>query len=94
MLFRLLILFGIYYYFYHYLGIQTLDQVEAFVFGKYLRAHDDMKREELLLINGSTELAYKAGLKCLMVTGDPMNFKITTPEDLSNFESIISSETK
>jgi len=62
---------------------------EAFVFGKYLKAHDDMDREDLLKINGSTELAYKAGLRCHMVAGDPMNFKITTPEDLSNFESII-----
>ena len=40
MLFRLLILFGIYYYFYHYLGIQTLDQVEAFVFGKLTELKD------------------------------------------------------
>lgn len=62
---------------------------EAFVFGKYLKAHDEMSREDLLKINGSTELAFKAGLKCHMVTGDPMNFKITTPEDLLNFESII-----
>lgn len=62
---------------------------EAFVFGKYLKAHDDMAHDDLQNINGSTELAYKAGLKCIMVSGDPMNFKITTPEDLSNFESII-----
>lgn len=62
---------------------------EAFVLGKYLKANNDMPREELLKINGSTELAVKAGLKCQMVPGDPMNFKITTPEDLSNFESII-----
>lgn len=62
---------------------------EAFRFGKYLKAHDDMPREELLKINGSTEIAYKAGLKCQMIKGDPMNFKITTPEDLSNFEVLI-----
>lgn len=24
-----------------------------------------------------------------MIKGDPMNFKITTPEDLANFETII-----
>ena len=34
LLFRLLILFGTYYYFYHYLGIQTLDQLETFTFTK------------------------------------------------------------
>lgn len=62
---------------------------EAFRFGKYLKVHDDMSREELLKINGSTEIAFKAGLYCQMVEGDPMNFKITTPEDLSNFKAII-----
>lgn len=62
---------------------------EAFVFGKYLQIHEKMSYEELLKINGSTEIAFKQGLKVEMVEGDPMNFKITTPEDLSNFESII-----
>ena len=62
---------------------------EAFRFGKYIKIHDEMSREELLKINGSTEIAFKVGLNCQMVEGDPMNFKITTPEDLSNFNSII-----
>lgn len=62
---------------------------EAFVFGKYLQIHEKMSHEELLKINGSTEIAFRQGLKVEMVEGDPMNFKITTPEDLSNFESII-----
>lgn len=62
---------------------------EAFVFGKYFEVHEKMSREELLKINGSTEIAFKNGLHVEMVKGDPMNFKITTPEDLSNFESII-----
>ncbi len=65
---------------------------EAFRLGNYLRAHKEMKREDLLQINGSTELAYKSGLNCRLVEGDPMNFKITTPEDLSNFESIVKNE--
>lgn len=62
---------------------------EAFKFGKYIKVHDDISRDELLMINGSTEIAFKGGLNCQMVEGDPMNFKITTPEDLSNFESIV-----
>lgn len=65
---------------------------EAFRYGKYLKVHDEMSHEELLKINGSTEIAFKAGLDCQMVEGDPMNFKITTPEDLSNFETIINSK--
>ena len=62
---------------------------EAFQFKKYLQAHRNMAMEELLKINGSTELAYKVGMNCHLVTGDPMNFKITTPEDLGAFEEII-----
>ena len=65
---------------------------EAFRLGPYLKVHDEMPREELLKINGSTEIAYKAGLCCQMVEGAPMNFKITTPEDLINFRNIIKSE--
>lgn len=65
---------------------------EAFRLGKYLKVHDEMPRENLLKINGSTEIAFKAGLNCQMVEGDPMNFKITTPEDLSNFEAIVKNE--
>lgn len=62
---------------------------EAFRFGKYLKIHNEMSREELLKINGSTEIAFKCGLDCQMIEGDPMNFKITTPEDLSNFEILV-----
>lgn len=62
---------------------------EAFKFGKYIKLHDETPREELLKINGSTEIAFKVGFDCQMVEGDPMNFKITTPEDLTNFNSII-----
>lgn len=65
---------------------------EAFRFGKYLHVHETMPRADLLKINGSTEIAFKAGLNCQMVTGDPMNFKITTPEDLSNFQAIINKQ--
>ena len=62
---------------------------EAFKFGKYIKVHDEMNRDELIKITGSTEIAYKTGLCCHMIDGDPMNFKITTLEDLSNFESLL-----
>ena len=62
---------------------------EAFIFGKYLKVHDEMSHDELLKINGSTEIAFKNGMNVEMIKGDPMNFKITTPEDLANFETII-----
>lgn len=65
---------------------------EAFRFGQYIKLHDDATYEEICAINGSTEIAYKAGLHVKLVKGDEMNFKITTPEDLSNFESIINNK--
>lgn len=62
---------------------------EAFRYGKYLKLHEETSHEELIKISGSTEIAYKGGLNIKLIKGDEMNFKITTPEDLSNFESII-----
>ena len=62
---------------------------EAFRFSKYLALHVKMPREELLKINGSTEIAYKGGMSVKLIRGEEINFKITTHEDLSNFENII-----
>lgn len=62
---------------------------EGFVFGQYIKVHDESSYEEICQINGSTEIAYKKGLHIKLVEGDPMNFKITTPEDLTSFETII-----
>ena len=62
---------------------------EAFLFGKYLALHENMSHDEIMKINGSTEIAYKGGLSVKMIKGDEMNFKITTPEDLYNFENIV-----
>jgi len=62
---------------------------ESFRLGAYLSLHEKMSREELLKINGSTELAFKAGQRIKIVDGDEMNFKITTPEDLNRFKQIV-----
>lgn len=62
---------------------------EAFRFGKYWAAHNCMSHEDILLISGSTELAYKMGLNVRLVKGEEINFKITTQEDLENFKHIL-----
>lgn len=62
---------------------------ESFRLGSYLALHDNMPREELLKINGSTELAFKAGQNVKIVDGDEDNFKITTPEDLVRFKQVV-----
>jgi len=62
---------------------------EAFRFGRYLAVHDQMKYEDILKISGSTEIAYKAGLKVRLVPGEELNFKITTTEDLDNLKHVL-----
>lgn len=62
---------------------------ECFVFGKYLEAHDKRTPQEISAINGSTEIAHQSGMKVKLVKGEPMNFKITTMEDLETFKTII-----
>lgn len=61
---------------------------EAFMFIPYLAAHRNLSFEELARINGSSELAFKAGLKIKLIVGDPLNFKITDRNDLRNFKMI------
>lgn len=62
---------------------------ESFRLGSYLKLHEDMPCEELYKINGSTEIAFKAGQKVKVIDGDEANFKITTPEDLVRFKQIV-----
>lgn len=61
---------------------------ESFKLGKYYKAHQITSKEDLLKINGSTEIAYKHHLKIKLIPGDEINFKITTPEDLERFKHI------
>ena len=65
---------------------------EAFRFGPYYNINKSMSRGELAKITGSTEIAYRAGMNCVLVEGAESNFKITTPEDLSHFEKLIMDE--
>lgn len=62
---------------------------ESFRFGKYYSIHQNVSREYLALVRGSSEIAYNNGLKINLFPGEVMNFKITTTEDLSNFEQIV-----
>ncbi len=64
---------------------------EAFVYGKYLRANENLLPDEMMHINGSTEAALKAGMEIALVEGEEENFKITTAEDLRRFEQLKSS---
>lgn len=48
-----------------------------------------MNREELLLVRGSAEIAYKAGMKVKLIKGDERNFKVTVPEDLVRLKLLL-----
>lgn len=67
---------------------------EAFVFGKYLDIHEKSDNEEINITRGSSEIAFRHGLKIKLFDGDEINFKITTPADLKRFEAIIAEKEK
>ena len=51
-----------------------------------------MSDEELAEVRGSSEIAYKHGMKIKLVKGEEANFKITTKEDLDKFRAQISDQ--
>lgn len=59
---------------------------EAFRFGKYLKANEQLLPEEIMKIDGSTEPAVMYGMNISLVNGEESNFKITTIEDLGYFQ--------
>ena len=62
---------------------------EAFKYGKYLKANENLMPDRIMQINGSTEPAVIAEMKIAMINGDENNFKITTKSDLKRFEEIV-----
>ena len=46
-----------------------------------------MTEQDLSLVRGSSEIAYKNGLKMLLIAGDEHNYKITTESDLEKFRT-------
>lgn len=67
---------------------------EAFRLKPYLQLHRTLSTEALLEISGSSELAYKYGLKVAMIPGEEKNFKITTQDDLKLLEKYLQCEDK
>lgn len=65
---------------------------EAFRFSTYFQLHQQLPEDYLQKISGSSELAYKNGLKVVMVPGSEKNFKITTSNDLALFEKFLDCE--
>ena len=59
---------------------------ESFDFEKYYKMHAGLTEQELSLVRGSSEIAYRNGLKMLLIAGDEHNYKITTESDLEKFK--------
>lgn len=62
---------------------------ESFDFKKYLYIHNSVSDDEIAATAGSSEIAYRHGMKVRLVEGSERNFKITTIEDLETFETIV-----
>lgn len=62
---------------------------ELFQFEKYYEANKRMTKNQILKINGSTEVALMYGMDIVMIPGDEKNIKITTQEDLRQFRRIV-----
>lgn len=62
---------------------------ESFKFKKYYKIHNEVSDEEIGNTAGSSEIAYRHGMKITMVKGSERNLKITTIEDLETFETIL-----
>lgn len=74
-------------------GLLNRDEIfagqapEAFQFGRYLLIHENMTDEEIAAVRGSSEIAYRNGIEIKLVEGSELNFKITTRQDLQQFEA-------
>lgn len=60
---------------------------ESFVFGKYLSVNESVSEEELRATRGSSEIAFRHGMRIGLIPGDENNYKITTPVDLEKFQT-------
>ncbi len=61
---------------------------EAYRLDAYARLNREADGDELRSCHGSSEIAYRHGMEVRLIPGAEMNFKLTTPEDMSRFRTI------
>ena len=82
----------------HIEGLLNRDELyagqapESFKLDQYLSIHKQLTDDEIGSIRGSSEIAYRFGMKIELIDGSEDNFKITTKEDLEKFNLIIRNE--
>ena len=62
---------------------------ECYKFAPYLEACKALSDDELGRIRGSSEIAFRAGMKIRLYKGNPQNFKVTTAVNFSFFRHLI-----
>ena len=62
---------------------------ELFDFEMYYEANEALSDEEIMQVNGSTEVAIKNGMNVTMIPGNERNFKVTTSADLDRLRLML-----
>lgn len=62
---------------------------ECYDYAKYLQANMALDDDEIAAVRGSSEIAFRAGMKIHLYKGNPLNIKITALADLVGFKSAI-----
>ncbi len=76
-------------------GLLNRDQIfsgqapESFDFAKYYKINLELSDEEISLVRGTAEIAYRKGLEVALTEGEEINYKITTTADLEKFKDQI-----
>lgn len=65
---------------------------EGFNFPLYLALNEAATPEELAALRGSSELPFMKGYPIHFVTGSPLNFKLTRPDDMTLFQALINAK--
>ena len=65
---------------------------EAYLLKDYYEINAGASEEELKITRGSSEIAYRHGMKIRLIAADELNYKITTMKDLKRFEQNVWAE--
>lgn len=65
---------------------------ETFHLHAFTKLNSSVTAEELNATRGTSEIAFRHGMDVALIPGEDTNFKLTTPADMAQFESIVSGE--
>lgn len=65
---------------------------ETFHLWAFTELNRSVSAEELNATRGTSEIAFRHGMDVALIDGEDTNFKLTTPADMAQFESIVSGQ--